>query len=43
MDDLDLDRLPVLDDDRYVGVVAAADVVKLDEILERSGAGAGGG
>jgi len=37
MDRADMDRLAVVDGDRYVGVVTADDVVRLDEILERTG------
>lgn len=36
MADLDVDLLPVVDDGRFVGVVTMAEVVKLEEILERT-------
>jgi CBS domain-containing protein len=40
MDQADVDRLAVVDGERYVGVVTAADVVRLEEILDRTGADA---
>jgi CIC family chloride channel protein len=36
MEQADVDRLAVLDDDRFLGVVTASEVVRLDEILERA-------
>jgi CIC family chloride channel protein len=36
MDDADADRLPVCDGSRFVGVIGADEIVKLDEILRRS-------
>jgi CBS-domain-containing membrane protein len=34
MDDADTDRMAVVGDGRYVGVITAADLIQLDEILE---------
>jgi predicted transcriptional regulator len=38
MDEVDADRLAVCDGTRFVGVIGADEIVKLDEILRRSSA-----
>lgn len=36
MEDADVDRLPVLDGDAFVGVITTGEILKLDAILERA-------
>lgn len=38
MEQVDLDLLPVFERDTFVGVVTTTEVLKLDEILDQTGA-----
>jgi CIC family chloride channel protein len=39
MEEADVDRLPVCEGGRFVGIVAASEIVRLDEILDRTNQG----
>ncbi len=38
MADADVDLLPVVDGDRFVGIATTAEILRLDDILDASGA-----